>query len=101
MNINIYISQSIPVSPITIAMYLSYLFNKAYSSNTMSNHLSAIAFVHKMYGHRDNTAIFFIQKLMQGARNSRPVCDVRQPITLDILIRLVDSLEHVCRLWCD
>ena len=63
----------------------------------MSKHLSAIAFVHKMYGHRDNTAVFFIQKFMQGARNSRSVCDVRQPIrqpiTLDILICLVDLLE--------
>ena len=61
----------------------------------MSKHLSAIAFVHKMYGYRDNTAVFFIQKFMQGARNSRPVCDVRQPITLDILICLVDLLDAV------
>lgn len=87
---------ALPLQPVTIALYLSYLHGKSYSPSTLATHVSAIAFVHKMYGLQDPTNTFMIQKVMQGVRNCHPRCDTRMPITLHLLMRLVDSLAQVC-----
>ena len=67
----------------------------------MATHVSAIAAVHKIAGVTDPTTIFLIQKVLQGARRARPQCDTRLSITLPILIKLVDSLPHICDSYWD
>lgn len=61
----------------------------------MATHCSAIAFVHKLQGMDDPTDNFLIVKALQGAKNGNPHVDTRLPITLPILLRLVDSLDHL------
>lgn len=89
------IAPELPLQSVDIAFYLSYLYSSGYAANTMATHLSAIAFIHKMHGFGDPTNCFLIQKAIQGVRKSSPPCDSRLPITFNILIRLVDSLDHV------
>ena len=92
---------SLPLLPADIALYLSYLHGKGYSPNTMATHVSAIAAVHKIAGVTDPTDTFLIQKVLQGARRARPQCDTRLPITFPILMKLVDSLPHICDSYWD
>lgn len=59
----------------------------------MSTFLSAIGYVHKLMGLSDPTSSFLISKLIAGAYRMRPSFDVRLPITVPILDRLVESLS--------
>ena len=88
---------TLPLQPATVALYLSHLHHeKGNSPNTLSSHTSAIAFIHKLLGLTDPTESFLVKKVLQGAKNCNPCCDLRLPITLPILYRLVDSIDHIC-----
>lgn len=89
------LSAVLPVQP-ALALYLSHMHGKGYAPSTMATHTSAISFVHKLLGLPDISDHFLIQKALQGAKNCSPHGDSRLPITLPILMRLVDSLEHTC-----
>ena len=83
-----------PVGISCICAFIVYLHRKAYAPKTMSTFMSAIGYAHKLMGLADPTSAFVVSKLIAGAYRTRPVYDVRLPITVTILNRLVESLEH-------
>ena len=75
------------------------------ASSTISSHISAVAFVHKINSWPDPSNNFLIQKLREGCRRQRRTPDIRRPITLDLLgdlCRILGSIaasELECRLF--
>ena len=83
-----------PIAVSCICAFIAYLHRKGYAPKTMSTFLSAIGYVHKLLNFPDPTSSFVVSKLIAGAYRTRPSFDVRLPITVDILNRLVESLVH-------
>lgn len=72
------------------------MHDKVYSASTIASYNSAIGYYHKLGEFPDPTASFYINKLLQGAKRKCPSVDGRLPITLSILHKLVDALDHSC-----
>ena len=60
----------------------------------MSTSLSAISYAHKLLDFPDPTSAFVVSKLIAGAYRMRPTFEIRLPISVTILNRLVESLVH-------
>ena len=83
-----------PVDVSAICAFLAYLHRKGYAPKTMSTFLSAITYAHKLLDFPDPTSAFVVSKLIAGAYRMRPTFDIRLPISVTILNRLVESLVH-------
>ena len=70
------------------------LSGKAFS--TAKTYLAALSSKHKLNSWTDPTDSFLIKKLMQGFARSSPSKDVRYPITLQRLQKIVKTLPLVC-----
>lgn len=88
------VCSNIPVNVQAIVSYVCYLYDKGFAHSTISSHLSAISYAHRIKGFIDPTKAFIIKKLIQGASRLRPSADLRAPITKDILQKLVLSTSH-------
>lgn len=86
---------SLPISEKVVAQYICHLYLQNLSSSTITSYISAISFIHKIDNFHDPTNAFFIKKMLKGVQNERGGSDTRLPITLDILNRLIDNIEHV------
>ena len=87
-----------PVLPVSIAMimgFIAYLHNADYAPASIISNISAIAYFHKINGFPDPSRNFILAKLLTGAHNLRSVADVRLPVTLPILLKLISALPHV------
>jgi hypothetical protein len=50
-----------------------------------------------MNGLQDRTKFFLISKMLEGMKRTNPQqSDIRAPISIDLLKRLIKSLQHVC-----
>ena len=78
-----------------ICLFIAYMRHKQLAPKTMSTTLSALGYVHKMQGFQDPTSGFLISKLVAGAYRLKPTVDIRLPITVPILDRLVAALSHI------
>ena len=74
---------------------MAFLQHEKFAPKTISTYLSAIGFVHKMQGHTDPTTAFLVTKLVAGAYRLNQKPDIRLPITITILDRLITSLQWV------
>ena len=91
------VEQRINVTNIYVNIVIVFMHDKGYSASTIASYNSAIiGYYHKLGGFPDRTASFYITKLLQGAKRKCPSVDVRFPITLSILHKLVDALDHSC-----
>ena len=63
-----------------ISGYIAYNFIDGYAPSTIQSSLSAISFYHKVLNEPDPVNTYFIQKLLVGAKKSRPSRDIRTPI---------------------
>ena len=80
----------------TIALFVAYLHNLHLSYKTINTYLSALAYVHiKMLMLPNPTNQFLITRLIRGSQSLKPSYDLRLPITIYILDKLVASLQHV------
>ena len=86
----------LPFKTSTIAVYISFLVQEGYAPSSISSNLSAIAFLHKIFGFDDPSDQFFIKKLLSGAHKLHGHVDTRIPINIDMLKRLIDSARYVC-----
>lgn len=84
---------SLPVSPAIVCNFISDLFCKGYSPNSIATHISAISYVHKLLGSTDPAETFLVKKVMQGCHHSAPSKDSRLPITGPILKKLIQGLQ--------
>jgi hypothetical protein len=62
--------------------------------SSISSHVSAIGYVHKVLDIPDPTNSFLAKKLLKGCHSLSKKQDSRLPITVHILCRLVQALEH-------
>lgn len=88
---------SLPFSPPTIALFISYLFERNYAVSTVTTYISALGYFHKLHGYADPGKNFIICQMMKGYAKIDTRVDNRLPITLPILHRLVSSsLQLTC-----
>ena len=89
----------LPCSVTQIALFVVNLHHQGMAPKTISTYLSAVSYVHKIRGLNDPTQAFLVRKLTTGAYRLRPSYDLRLPITIPILNRLILSLQYTttCR----
>ena len=78
-----------------ICLFVAFLQHEKFAPRSISTYLSALGYVHKMQGHTDPTSAFLVTKLVAGAYRLNHKPDIRLPITVTILNRLITSLEWV------
>lgn len=86
---------SIPVSLDVVLSFVAFLHRQGQSASTILSTLSAISFMHKLQGCSDPTKHWLVSKMVAGARNMNPSSDLRLPITLSVLHKLLDTLDLV------
>lgn len=86
-----------PVPIDTIAHFIGYLSLKGFATSTVTTYIFALIHVHKIGNLVDNTKSFIISKMLEGLRRKNPKTrDIRVPISLNLLKRLIFSLQKVC-----
>ncbi|XP_069140394.1 uncharacterized protein [Argopecten irradians] len=80
--------------PSHISLFVAHLYYHKFSPRTISTYLSAIAYVHKLLHRSDPTASFLVKKVVAGAYRLAPSMDMRLPITVPILDRLIQAVVH-------
>jgi hypothetical protein len=76
--------------------YIRCLSVNGFALSTVKSYLSGISFNLEIQGLSDLTNNFIIKKMLDGYDKLNKRCDIRKPITLDILIQLSDALVHIC-----
>ena len=89
---------SFPVSEACLLNFLAHLMFKGYKVGTVASHASALAYIHKLFGHADFSGSFFLKQFLKGANNfsvdnNQP--DSRLPITFSLLSKIILSLPKV------
>ncbi|KAK2188217.1 hypothetical protein NP493_140g04020 [Ridgeia piscesae] len=88
----------VPVLPVPIYImmfFIAHLHNAGLAPASIISYVSAISYFHKINGFQDPAKSFIISRLLIGAQNLRTVSDVRLPITLPILTKLVTAVPIV------
>lgn len=65
-----------------------------YASSTVTSYLSAIGYAHRLAGVNDPTETVLIRQILKGYSKLAPAHDVRLPITLPILRRIIASFQR-------
>lgn len=86
-----------PLDPSHLRLYIALLYQEGYAAATIRSSVSAIAHLHKLYGFEDPTKFFFIQQALKGIDKARRTHDIRQPLTVPLLAKLVDALESLLK----
>ena len=80
-----------------ILFYIACLSHTNHSSSTVVTNISGLSHFHKLHNFPDNTQVFVVGKMMEGLKRKRPSQpDVRVPISLNLLKRLISSLRSIC-----
>lgn len=82
---------SLPFSPPTLALFISFMFDRNYASSTVLTYISALGYFHKLHGHGDPSKNFLISQMLKGYSKLDTRLDTRLPITLPLLHRIVQS----------
>lgn len=88
------ISIQLPIQPINLALFVSYLHGKGYAPSTVETYISAVAFIHKLNSMADPASDFLVRKAMQGLHKVHPTTDSRLPISYSVVQKLVDALPN-------
>ena len=78
-----------------IVGFIAHLHKLGYSGSTITTHVSAISYYHKMLGTNDPTKQFIVTKLLSGASKLQTGSMIRLPITISILKRLVNTVSEL------
>ena len=81
--------QSVFVSPVLILLFMAHLKAKGLKACTISTYVSATRYVCKMHGWDDPGNNFMVATALSGLTKSDSVPDVRLPITVPILSKLL------------
>lgn len=81
-----------PASINQVQLFLAYLFWSGLQPSTLLNYLSAISYYHKMLDLKDPTHTFPVQSFIQGAKALSPKPNQLEPVTLNVLRTLLESL---------
>lgn len=94
-NASLGLSSQLPASVSTMLLFIAHLHASGAAPASIVSIVSAIAYFHKIHGFDDPSNCFIVAKALAGARNLGSVPDVRLPVTLPILTRLVLALPTV------
>ena len=83
---------SLPVPPEHLLWFCTALANGGLAHSSILPILSAISYFHKLHDVGDSTKDFKLQQLLSSLRRSGASSDSRQPITQDILMKILDRL---------
>ena len=72
-----------------ITQFIAYLGSLKYSASTIISNISAVSFIHKLNDWVDPGDSFVVKKMLNGAKNIQGSLDVRLPISLKILEKLI------------
>ena len=84
---------TVPISASVLALFISHLHRAGYSPATVSLHISAIGYIHKLQGGNDPTTTFLVQKLLFACHKLSKQFDLRMPIDKPMLSRLLGALD--------
>ena len=76
--------------------YIAYLSLNGYAAATLSTYIAGLSFQLRSLGLQDVTQSFIVKRMLEGSRRGRITRDVRCPITMPTLKRLLLALPHVC-----
>ena len=79
----------VPISVSVLALFISHLHRARYSPATVSSHISAMGYIHKLRGGSDPTTTFLVQKLLSACHK----LSLRMPIDKPMLSRLLGALD--------
>ena len=86
----------LPIVPSTLALFVAYLFANHYAISTVNTYVSALGYYHRLVGLNDPTKTFYIAEMLKGYRRINRTLDSRLPITLPILVRIMQVSRSVC-----
>ena len=77
--------------------YIAYLSYTGLSASTILTYISGLSYTHQLHSLEDNINSFLVGKLLEGLRRKKPQkSDIRLPISISLLKRLIQSLSFVC-----
>ena len=85
-----------PSNPLQINRFIAYLSLEGKAPSTISAYISAISNWHKTNRFVDPTNDFLVKKALKGGSRGPRDQDLREPITLELLSKLVSALQPVC-----
>ncbi|XP_062616410.1 uncharacterized protein LOC134278099 [Saccostrea cucullata] len=77
--------------------YIAYLSSKGTTYSTAKTYLAGLSFNIKLGNFPDPCQFFIVKKMLNGFKQLKHRKDSRSPITFPLLVKLIDSLQHVCR----
>lgn len=78
-----------------VLKFIVYQVNKGLAPSTITSSLSAVSFVHKVANKPDPTQHFIVRKLLIGAAKLSPRTDIRLPVLIPELKKLLASTSNV------
>ena len=91
-------AKAVPLSLEAVIMFISYLNMLGYKPKTIDSMMSGLGYVHKVYGYdktQDTTNHFIVRKVLHSLRKTNPSEDLRLPITIEILQRIIPRLREI------
>ena len=82
-----------PASSKMVSHFIAFLYTHNFASSTISSHLSAISFFHKLKGFSDPCQDFMTQRVLLGCKKSAPSCDLRRPVMLKDLHKMIRACK--------
>ncbi|XP_061196930.1 uncharacterized protein LOC133205188 isoform X2 [Saccostrea echinata] len=77
--------------------YIAYLSSKGTTYTTAKTYLAGLSFTIKLGNFPDPCQFFIVKKMLHGFKQLKHRKDSRSPITFPLLVKIIDSLQHVCR----
>ena len=84
---------TVPISASVLALFIPHIHRARYSPATVSSHISAIGYIHKLQGGSNPTTTFLVQKLLSACHKLSMQFDLRMPIDKPILSKLLGALD--------
>ena len=86
----------LPFNKMSVSTVTTYLSGVSYVS-TVTTYLSGLSYDHKTRNLTDYTKSFIISKMLERLRRKNPKkSDIRTPISLELLKKLISSLRWIC-----
>ena len=91
----------LPISVVLLLNFLTILYQLGYQPSTIASNVSAIAFIHKIFGYSDPTSTFLVRQFLKGTKKlNGSAVDMRLPITTHILHKIISAIPTVVMLAC-
>ena len=85
-----------PANAEDVRQFIVWLSLHNYAASTISTYVLAVGYFHNILGYDNPTHDFLVSKLLEGCRRSNPSMDRREPISHDVLQKIVLALPSVC-----